>query len=80
MIRFHVPSFTIESGHLVSGHVDGLTELITREDLTDMAKLTLRVPKPLGRFIAQKGRLHSLFIEMSCAVPRPVEFFFLGKE
>jgi riboflavin synthase len=42
-------------GHLVSGHVDGLAELIAREDLTDMANLTLRVPKPLARFIAQKG-------------------------
>ena len=42
-------------GHLVSGHVDGLAELVAREDLTDMARLTLRVPKPLARFIAQKG-------------------------
>ena len=42
-------------GHLVSGHVDGLAELIAREDLTDMAKLTLRVLEPLARFIAQKG-------------------------
>ena len=42
-------------GHLVSGHVDGLAELVMREDLTDMARLTLRVPKPLAKFIAQKG-------------------------
>jgi len=42
-------------GHLVSGHVDGLAELVAREDLTDMARLTLRVPKPLARYIAQKG-------------------------
>jgi riboflavin synthase len=42
-------------GHLVSGHVDGIAELIRREDLTDMARLTFRVPKPLARFIAQKG-------------------------
>ena len=42
-------------GHLVSGHVDGLAELTVREDLSDMARLTLRVPKPLARFIAQKG-------------------------
>ena len=42
-------------GHLVSGHVDGLAELAAREDLTDMARLMLRVPKPLARFIAQKG-------------------------
>jgi riboflavin synthase len=42
-------------GHLVSGHVDGLAELAEREDLTDMARLTLRMPKTLARFIAQKG-------------------------
>ena len=42
-------------GHLVSGHVDGLAELVARENLTEMAKLSLRIPKPLARFIAQKG-------------------------
>jgi riboflavin synthase len=42
-------------GHLVSGHVDGLAELLEREDLTDMAQLSLRVPAELVRFIAPKG-------------------------
>jgi riboflavin synthase len=42
-------------GHLVSGHVDGLATVVSREDLTDMARLTLRVPQPLKRFIAPKG-------------------------
>jgi len=42
-------------GHLVSGHVDGLADVAEREDLTNMARLTLQVPKPLARFIAQKG-------------------------
>ncbi len=28
---------------------------MTREDLTDMARFTLRVPRRLARFIAQKG-------------------------
>jgi len=42
-------------GHLVSGHVDGLAEVAAREDMTDMARFTLRVPKSLARFIAQKG-------------------------
>jgi riboflavin synthase len=42
-------------GHLVSGHVDGLAEVVNREDLTEMARVTLRVPKPLAKFIAQKG-------------------------
>ena len=42
-------------GHMVSGHVDGIAELTTREDLPDMARLTLRVPAELARFIAPKG-------------------------
>jgi riboflavin synthase len=42
-------------GHLVSGHVDGLAEVVTRADLTDMARFTLRVPQALAKFIAQKG-------------------------
>jgi riboflavin synthase len=42
-------------GHVVAGHVDGLATLIAREDLTDMARLTLRAPSELARFIASKG-------------------------
>ena len=42
-------------GHLVSGHVDGLADLQSREDLPDMARLSLRVPSALSRFIAPKG-------------------------
>jgi riboflavin synthase len=42
-------------GHLVSGHVDGLAEIVAREDLSDMARLTLRAPSALARFIAPKG-------------------------
>jgi riboflavin synthase len=42
-------------GHLVSGHVDGIAETLGREDLPDMAGMTLRVPARLARFIATKG-------------------------
>lgn len=42
-------------GHLVSGHVDGLAEILSREDLTDMARFVLRAPAALSHFIAQKG-------------------------
>ncbi len=42
-------------GHMVSGHVDGVAELIARDDFVDMAALTLRVPPALSRFIAAKG-------------------------
>jgi riboflavin synthase len=42
-------------GHMVSGHVDGIAELISRDDFVDSAELTLRVPAALARFIAPKG-------------------------
>ena len=42
-------------GHLVTGHVDGIAEVIARQDLPDMARLALRAPAPLARFIAPKG-------------------------
>jgi riboflavin synthase len=42
-------------GHLVTGHVDGIAEIIRREDLPDMARLALRAPASLSRFIAPKG-------------------------
>jgi riboflavin synthase len=44
-------------GHLVSGHVDGTAELVARDDLPDMARLSLRAPEELARFIAPKGSL-----------------------
>jgi riboflavin synthase len=42
-------------GHIVAGHVDGLAVVSAREDLTDMARLTLQAPPELVRFIARKG-------------------------
>ncbi len=42
-------------GHLVSGHIDGIAELVTRDDALDSAAFTLRVPTALSRFIAVKG-------------------------
>jgi riboflavin synthase len=42
-------------GHLVAGHVDGLATVLAREDMTDMARLALRAPRELARFIATKG-------------------------
>jgi len=42
-------------GHIVAGHADGLAVVAAREDLTDMARLTFRVPAELARFIATKG-------------------------
>ena len=42
-------------GHMVSGHVDGLAEVLSREDGSDSARFTLRAPSALSRFVASKG-------------------------
>ena len=42
-------------GHIVAGHVDGIAVLEARDNLPDMARLTLRVPRELMRFVATKG-------------------------
>jgi riboflavin synthase len=42
-------------GHTVAGHADGLAAVVAREDLTEMARLALRAPAGLARYIAAKG-------------------------
>jgi riboflavin synthase len=42
-------------GHMVSGHVDGIAEILTRRDFAGMAHFLIRAPKPLAKFIAVKG-------------------------
>ena len=42
-------------GHMVSGHVDGVAEILARRDFDGMAHFRLRAPKDCARFIAVKG-------------------------
>lgn len=42
-------------GHIVSGHVDGVADLIALEDEGDSTRMRFRVPEGLARFIAPKG-------------------------
>jgi riboflavin synthase len=42
-------------GHIMAGHVDGVAELIARENLEGMARLKFLAPAVLSRFIAAKG-------------------------
>ncbi|QYX55851.1 riboflavin synthase [Roseovarius sp. SCSIO 43702] len=42
-------------GHIVSGHVDGVAEVIAVEDEGDSTRVTLRAPEALARFVAPKG-------------------------
>ncbi|MFV2053112.1 riboflavin synthase [Aliiroseovarius sp. YM-037] len=42
-------------GHIVSGHVDGVAEVIRMEDEGDSTRITFRAPDHLAGFIAPKG-------------------------
>lgn len=42
-------------GHIVSGHVDGVADVIAVVDEGDSTRVTLRAPQDLARFIAPKG-------------------------
>jgi riboflavin synthase len=42
-------------GHMVSGHVDGIAEILSRRDFDGMAHFRFRAPKGLSKFIAVKG-------------------------
>ena len=42
-------------GHMVSGHVDGVAEILARRDFDGMAHFRFRAPKDCAKFIAVKG-------------------------
>ncbi|MGX9349791.1 riboflavin synthase [Shimia sp. W99] len=42
-------------GHIVSGHVDGVAEIVAMTDEGDSTRFTFRAPKALAKFIAPKG-------------------------
>ena len=42
-------------GHIVSGHVDGVAEVVSVVDEGDSTRVRLRAPDALARFIAPKG-------------------------
>jgi riboflavin synthase len=42
-------------GHMVSGHVDGVAEILSRRDFDGMAHFRFRAPRDCAKFIAVKG-------------------------
>jgi riboflavin synthase len=44
-------------GHLVSGHVDGIGRVLSREDDARSVRLRIEAPADLARYIAQKGSI-----------------------
>ena len=48
---------TALGGHLVTGHVDGVAELLSQEEDARSQRLRLRVPDGLERYVASKGSI-----------------------
>ena len=44
-------------GHIVSGHVDGIGEVVDRREEGRAIRFTIRAPEALGRYIAPKGSI-----------------------
>ncbi len=44
-------------GHLVSGHVDGVGEVVSFTDLGESWRLVVRAPQALAKYIAAKGSI-----------------------
>lgn len=42
-------------GHIVSGHVDGLAQIVERTDIGDQITFVFEAPEELAHFIAKKG-------------------------
>lgn len=42
-------------GHIVSGHVDGVAEVVAMKNEGDSTRVTLHAPEALAKFIAPKG-------------------------
>ncbi len=44
-------------GHLVSGHIDGIARIVSRDELGEATRVTFEAPAELARFIAPKGSI-----------------------
>jgi len=65
-------------GHLVSGHVDGIGEVLSFDPVGESWRLVLRAPANLGRFLAYKGSVTvdgvSLTVNSDAEVAEGCEF------
>lgn len=44
-------------GHMVSGHVDAIGEIVSRRDLGANLDITIRAPAPVLRYVVEKGSI-----------------------
>lgn len=61
-------------GHLVSGHVDGVGEVVAFDNLGESWKLLIRAPQSLAKFIAIKGSITVNGVSLTINLVRGDEF------
>lgn len=61
-------------GHMVSGHVDGIGEVIRREASARAVLFTIKAPAELAKYIAQKGSITTDGISLTVNGLRGAEF------
>jgi riboflavin synthase len=54
-------------GHIVQGHVDGVGEVASREPEGDGARLAVRAPEELRRFLVEKGSIAVAGVSLTVA-------------
>src|SRR5262249_46685437 len=54
-------------GHIVQGHVDGVGEVIARQAEGDGARMRVRAPAPLRRFLVEKGSIAVAGVSLTVA-------------
>lgn len=61
-------------GHIVSGHVDGIGEVIRRETSARAVLFTVRAPRELAKYIAEKGSITTDGISLTVNGLRGADF------
>jgi riboflavin synthase len=62
------------SGHLVTGHVDGVGQVVRFEPVGESYLLRVRAPAPLARYIARKGSITVQGVSLTANRVDGVEF------
>jgi riboflavin synthase len=61
-------------GHLVVGHVDGIAQIMAREEDARSQRLAVRVPEELARYVARKGSITLDGVSLTVNAVRGDEF------
>jgi riboflavin synthase len=64
-------------GHIVAGHADGIATIVSRDDLPDMARFTLKTTRELASFIAPKGSVTLDGVSLTVNTVQDVSFSVL---